>query len=110
MVKKIFSFLLDYFIPSEWKKPIAIAILAGAAGLASTFIIRKVVLEELKASSQHIFDDQQSKYAEIRNQMLYQDDRIKSLSKAVSKQGTKIDRMDGKMDTVIHLLKSKNYP
>jgi hypothetical protein len=107
MIKKIFSFLLDYFIPSEWKKPIAIAILAGVAGLASTFIIRKVVLEELKASSQHIFDDQQAKYSDIRNQMLYQDDRIKAVSNAVMKQGTKIDRMDGKMDTVIYLLKNK---
>ena len=105
-MKKIFSFILDYFIPAEWKKPIAIAILAGVAGLASTFIIRRVVLEELKANSQHIFDDQQSKYSEIRNQMRYQDDRIKAISDAVNHQGTKIDRMDGKMDTVIHLLKT----
>ena len=101
---KILTILLDFFIPSEWKKPMAIAILGGilvVAGIGASMLIRRVVLEEVHAVYTNTSTDTDSKFIAIHTELQRQRDDIRQVKSDVKK----IDRLDGKMDTVIHLLK-----
>lgn len=100
--------ILDYLIPQSWKKPMAIALIFGALGVSGSAFIRYIVLTELEASTQAISDSKAVEFNELKTKFHHQEQTIIGIKGSLDAQATKIDRMDGKMDTVIYLLKHNN--
>jgi len=107
MKKEFLMTFILAFIPEEWRKPIGASIITVGILFGTYKIIEVVAVDKVEAAYKTIHSDSESKYGAIHNRMNYQEDKLNKISTTVTDQATKIDRMDGKMDTVIYLLRKQ---
>ena len=96
--------LIMAFIPKGWKEKIGVVIVV----VLGMLYLRTIVLEEVKASSQHIFDENQAKYAVIHSAISYNNQRVSDMKNDLDKQGKTIHEMNGRMGLMIKLLRDKD--
>lgn len=101
---KIFSVLIS-FIPEQWKKNIALLVIGAGFITLTSMLVRTLMVEEAKATYKAMHEQSIEAITSVSYNMNANSQSIQGLKVELKEQGSKIDRMDGKMDTVIYLLK-----
>lgn len=102
---KFFATLLIQLFPKEWIKPVFAIVLAFGAFKGIDFYLIYSAKDAVRFAYNEAHASTIKRVEDIETRNKYADNHLSDIKSKVDSQGSKLDRIDGKTDTIIQLLK-----